>query len=308
MAAIQRTMGLIEWIMLIALSLIWGGSFLFNAIALRGFSPLTIVALRVGLGALCLWLIVLALRYPVPRAPSVWLRFLAMGILNNAIPFTLIVWGQQHIASGLAAILNATTPLFTVLLANLLLDDEKLTLPRLCGVVVGLFGVMLIVGSDALGAIGYHVWAEIAVLLASVSYAFASVVGRGFSTIPPMVTAAGQVTASSIVIAPLALIVEHPLAKAAPGAEAWGAALCLAVISTALAYSLYFSILKRSGATNIVLVTFLNAPSAVLLGSVFLGESMSAVAFAGLAAIGAGLALIDGRLLLALGSLRRKSR
>jgi drug/metabolite transporter (DMT)-like permease len=300
-------MGLIEWIMLIALSLIWGGSFLFNAIALRGFSPLTIVALRVGLGAICLWLIVLALRYQIPRAPAVWLRFLAMGILNNAIPFTLIVWGQQHIASGLAAILNATTPLFTVLLANLLLEDEKLTLARMCGVIVGLFGVTLIVGSDTLGAIGHDVWAEIAVLLASISYAFASIFGRSFSSIPPMVTAAGQVTASGIVMAPLAIIIDDPLAKAAPGADAWGAALCLAVISTALAYSLYFSILKRSGATNIVLVTFLNAPSAVLLGSIVLGESVTAIAFAGLGAIGVGLALIDGRLLPALGLVRGKS-
>jgi drug/metabolite transporter (DMT)-like permease len=308
MAAIQRTMGLVEWAMLIALSLIWGGSFLFNAIALRGFSPLTVVALRVGLGAICLWLIVLALRYPVPRTPALWLRFLTMGILNNAIPFTLIVWGQQHIASGLAAILNATTPLFTVLFAHLLLEDEKLTLARLCGVIIGLFGVTLIVGSDALGAIGDYVWAEIAVLLASISYAFASVFGRGFSTTPPMVTAAGQVTASSIVMTPLALIIENPLAKAAPHADAWAAALCLAVISTALAYSLYFSILRRSGATNIVLVTFLNAPSAVILGSLVLGESISAIAFAGLAAIGVGLALIDGRLLRALGPLRGASR
>jgi drug/metabolite transporter (DMT)-like permease len=213
-------MGPIEWAMLLTLSLIWGGSFLFNAVALRGFSPLTIVALRVGLGAICLWLIVVALRYPLPRSSSIWLRFLGMGILNNAIPFTLIVWGQQHIASGLAAILNATTPLFTVLLANLLLSDEKLTYTRLCGVIVGLLGVTLIVGTDAVGRFGQHAWAEIAVLVASVSYALASVFGRGFSAIPPLVTSAGQVTAAALVMAPLALIVDDPFGTAAPRADA----------------------------------------------------------------------------------------
>ena len=303
-SSIRRTMGPVEWAMLIALSLIWGGSFFFNAVALRGFAPLTIVALRVGFGAVCLWLIVLAMKYPLPRDPALWIRFLVMGILNNAIPFTLIVWGQQHIASGLASIVNATTPLFTVLVANLLLQDEKLTINRLTGVVIGLAGVAVMVGSDALDGFGQNAWAQIAVLAASVSYAFASVFGRRFSALPPMITAAGQVTASSVVMIPLALAVERPWTAPALSIEAWSAVIGLAVVCTALAYCLYFSILKRAGATNIVLVTFLIPPSAILLGILFLGESISSVEIAGMLAIGAGLALIDGRLLRPLTSWR----
>jgi drug/metabolite transporter (DMT)-like permease len=306
-SAIRRTMGPLEWAMLIALSLIWGGSFFFNAVALRGFPPLTIVALRVGVGAICLWMIVLAMRYPFPRDPALWLRFLAMGILNNAIPFTLIVWGQQHIASGLASILNATTPLFTVVVANILLVDEKLDPYRLFGVVAGFAGVAVMVG-DTSGGWGQNVWAELAILSASLSYAFASVYGRRFANVPPMVTAAGQVTASSLVMVPLALWADRPWTFSAIGSDAWAAALSLAVVSTALAYTLYFSILKRSGATNIVLVTLLNAPTAILLGSLFLHETVTLTDLAGLLAIGAGLALIDGRPLRVLTALRRTER
>jgi drug/metabolite transporter (DMT)-like permease len=295
--SIQKIMGPAEWAMLIALSLVWGGSFFFNAVALRGFAPLSLVAIRVGLGAICLWLIVLAMKYPLPRDPALWIRFLVMGILNNTVPFTLIVWGQQHIASGLASILNATTPLFTIMAANLLLQDEKLTINRLIGVVIGLAGVTIMVGSDALGGFGQDAWAELAVLAASVSYAFASVFGRRFSAIPPMITAAGQVSASTIIMIPLTLAVEQPWAAVVSSVEAWTAVIGLAVICTALAYCLYFSILKRAGATNIMLVTFLIPPSAILLGMLFLGESVSSTEIAGMLAIGAGLALIDGRLL-----------
>lgn len=290
-------MGPMEWAMLLALSLIWGGSFLFNALALRGFPPLTVVALRVSLGAAGLWLINFIMGYAFPRDVRVWLRFLVMGLLNNAVPFTLIVWGQQYITSGLASILNATTPLFAVLAANLVLPDEKLTLNRLAGVMVGLFGVVIIMGIGGVRMAGQHLWAELAVLAASISYALASVWGRRFAQIPPMVTAAGQVTASSLIMVPLALFNDAPWRGPAAEPSAWAAAACLGILSTAFAYGLYFTILKRSGATNIVLVTLLVAPSAVLLGTIFLGEALSAKDLAGLLAIGAGLALIDGRLL-----------
>jgi drug/metabolite transporter (DMT)-like permease len=160
------------------------------------------------------------------------------------------------------------------------------------------------VGSDALGGFGQNAWAELAVLAASLSYAFASVFGRRFSEIPPMITAAGQVTASSVVIIPLALAIEQPWTATLSSSEAWTAVIGLAVICTALAYCLYFSILKRAGATNIMLVTFLIPPSAILLGIMFLGESVSSTEVAGMLAIGAGLALIDGRLLRPLTSRR----
>ena len=295
-------MGPVEWTMLIVLSFIWGGSFFFNAIALRGFPPLTVVALRVGIGAICLWLIVLAMKHALPRDPAQWLRFLAMGTLNNAIPFTLIVWSQQHIAAGLASILNATTPLFTVIIAHALLHDEKLSAARLAGVAIGIAGVAVMVGLDALRDLGVGILAQIAALAASVFYALASVFGRRFSDTPPMITAAGQVTGSSLIMIPLALAVEQPWLRPAVPAEAWSAVIGLAVLCTALAYCVYFFILKRAGATNIMLVTFLVPPSAIVLGILFLGESIATKEIAGMIAIGAGLALIDGRLVRSLSS------
>jgi drug/metabolite transporter (DMT)-like permease len=303
---IRKTMGPIEWAMLLALSLVWAGSYLFNAVALQGFGPLTIVALRVGLAAVTLWLIVMAMGYPVPRDPALWLSFLAMGVFNNAIPFTLIVWSQQHIAAGLASILNAATPLLTVLVAHAFLADEKMSANRLAGVTVGLAGVVLMVGIDALGELGLHFWAQMAALAASLCYACASVFGRRFSGIPPMITAAGQVTGSSLVLTPLALALDRPWLSQPPP-EAWSAVIGLAVPCTALAYFLYFEILRRSGATNIMLVTLLIPPGAIGLGMLFLEESLSPMAVAGLLAIGAGLVLIDGRLIRFLTSSRSRS-
>jgi drug/metabolite transporter (DMT)-like permease len=304
-SVIRRAMGPIEWAMLLALSLVWAGSYLFNAVALRGFAPLTIVALRVSLGAIALWLIAKAMRYSVPRDPALWLSFLAMGVLNNAIPFTLIVWSQQHMAAGLASILNAATPLFTVLVAHAFLADEKMSANRLAGVTVGLAGVVMMVGMDALGELGLHFWAQMAALAASLCYACASVFGRRFFGIPPMITAAGQVTGSSLALTPLALALERPWLSE-PSPEAWSAVIGLAVLCTAFAYFLYFEILKRSGATNIMLVTLLIPPSAIGLGMLFLDETVSAMALAGLLAIGAGLVLIDGRLIHALTSSRSR--
>jgi drug/metabolite transporter (DMT)-like permease len=300
-------MGPVEWAMLIMLSLVWGGSYFFNAIALRSFTPLTLVALRLSLGAIVLWLFAGAMKYSLPRDPALWLRFLALGLLNNAIPFTLIVWSQRHIASGLASVLNATTPLFTVLVAHAFLHDEKLTPGRLAGVTVGMAGVAMMVGTDAFAGLDLTVGAQLAALAASLSYAFAGVFGRWFSAVPPAMTAAGQVTASSFLLMPLALAVEAPWRSPPPSLEAWGAVAGLAVLCTAFAYVLYFTVLRRAGATNILLVTLLIPPSAILLGVLFLGEAVSSSEITGLLAIGLGLAMIDGRLFRALTSLRRET-
>jgi drug/metabolite transporter (DMT)-like permease len=299
-------MGPAEWAMVSALSLIWGGSYLFNAVALRSFAPLTIVALRASLAAIALWLFAGAMKYPFPRDPALWLRFLAMGILNNAVPFTLIVWSQRHIASGLASVLNATTPLFTVLVAHVSLHDEKLSLGRLAGVTVGMAGVAMMVGSDAFAGFDVTVGAQLAALAASLSYAFAGVFGRRFSAVPPILTAAGQVTASSLLLMPLALAVEAPWRSPPPSLGAWGAVAGLAVLCTAFAYVLYFTVLRRAGATNILLVTLLIPPSAIGLGILFLGERPTLPELIGLLAIGLGLALIDGRLLRRLTSLHHR--
>jgi drug/metabolite transporter (DMT)-like permease len=288
--------------MLLALSLVWGGSFFFVGVVVKELPPLTVVALRVGLAALALHLVLRVLRIRFPAEPRVWAAFLGMGLLNNAIPFTLIAWGQTHIASGLASILNATTPLFTVLVAHGLTRDERLTGGRFAGVMVGLAGVAVMIGGAALQSFGVGVLAQIAVLGAAVSYAFAGVFGRRFKTlgVPPLSVAAGQVTASSLMLLPVALLVDRPWTLAMPSAAAIAALIGLAFVSTAFAYILFFRLLSSAGATNVSLVTFLIPVSAVLLGIVFLGERLAPKHVLGMALIGLGLALIDGRVIAAL--------
>jgi drug/metabolite transporter (DMT)-like permease len=297
--AVNRTMTASEWAMLCTLSVLWGGSFFFTGVALGELPPFTIVVLRVGIAAVILNVVVFATGLRMPRDGRTWLDFFGMGLLNNAVPFCLIVWGQTHIASGLAAILNATTPLWTVIVAHLLTSDEKMTGNRLLGVIVGFVGVVVMIGRDALEGSGANVVAQLAVLAAAVSYAFAGVYGRRFKRMgtASMLTAMGQLTASTVMLLPVALLVDHPWTLPMPGGPVWGAVLGIASLSTALAYVLYFSILATAGATNLLLVTFLIPVSAILLGSLILDERLGPTHFLGMACIGAGLAAIDGRLL-----------
>ena len=297
--SISQSMGSLEWGMLVTLSIVWGGSFFFQGVAVRELPTLSIVTLRVGMAAITLWIVVLATGRAIPRDPKVWTAFFGMGLLNNVLPFGLIVWGQQTIASGLASILNATTPLFTVLVAGLLLSDERFSSKKIIGTAVGFVGAVVMIGPDALGGIGLDLWAQLACLAGALSYAFAGVFGRRFRAmgVDPIVVAAGQVTASTILLAPVATAIEQPWTLANPSATTWAAIVGLAVFSTALAYILYFSILARAGATNLLLVTFLIPITGVLLGWLVLGERLEWIHAAGMALIGVGLVFIDGRLL-----------
>ncbi len=294
----QRPMNGAEWLMLLSLSLLWGGSFIFNGILVQVWPPLTIVTARVALAAVGLWVFVRLSGFTVPRGRKVWLAFLCMGLLNNVVPFTLIVWGQTHIASGLAAILNATTPLFGVIVAHFLTADEKLTVNRLVGVLVGIFGVAWMIGPSVTAHAGQALWGELAVLGAAVSYAFAGIFGRRFRRmgLAPIMPAAGQVTTSALLLLPFALIVDQPWSLPAGSLEIWAALIGLALLSTAVAYILFFRILATAGATNLMLVTILIPPSAILLGALVLGEQLALRHLVGLLLIGLGLAAIDGRL------------
>jgi drug/metabolite transporter (DMT)-like permease len=300
--AVHRTMGLAEWLMLIVLSVLWSGSFFFIGVAVRGLPPFSIVALRVTIAAAVLALVLRATGVHIPRSRRLWTSFLIMGLFNNAIPFSLIVWGQTHIASGLAAILNATTPFFTVIIANFLTDDEKLTGARLLGILIGFGGVVVIIGPAILNELGANVLAQVAVLGASLSYAFAGVFGRRFQRmgVSPLVTADGQLIASSALLIPVALLVNRPWTLTMPGPDVWAAVTGLALLSTALAYILYFRLLATAGATNVLLVTLLVPVGAVMLGATFLGEELAARAFVGMGFLVLGLVMIDGRLLAAL--------
>ncbi|WP_104018860.1 DMT family transporter [Roseovarius nitratireducens] len=290
-------MSALEWGMLLALATVWGGSFFFNEVAVRDLPVLSVVVGRVALAALILMAILRLRGERLPRGRRIWVAFACMGLMNNALPFSLIVWGQQHIASGVASILNAATPLFTVLLAHVLTRDERMTGGKITGVLIGFAGVAVMIGVGALRDLGVHVAAQLMCLMAAVSYALAGIFGRRFRGmgVSPMATATGQVIASSLILLPLALIVDRPWGLAPPGIAAIGALIGVATLSTALAYTLYFRILATAGATNLLLVTFLVPASAILLGTLILGEVLLVRHMMGMALIGAGLAAIDGR-------------
>lgn len=290
------TMRMSEWILLFILSVLWGGSFFFSEIALRDLQPLTVVLCRVSLAAIALISFVYLSGQRMPNSAKIWKAFLVMGALNNLIPFSLIVWGQTQINSSLAAILNATTPVFTVVLVHFLTHDEHLTFNRLLGVLLGLSGVIVLVGPEVLRGLNLQSLGLFAVLGAALSYSFAGIYGRRFQEISPTVTAAGMVASTTVMMLPLALILERPW-TAKPSAIAWIALLALGLFCTAIAYIIYFRILAVAGATNLLLVTFLIPFSASILGVFVLGEKLDWTAFVGMALILTGLAAIDGRIL-----------
>jgi drug/metabolite transporter (DMT)-like permease len=292
----------LTWTMLVVLALMWGCTFFFNSIALADIPPASLIALRVGGGAIVLWLVVLARGLAVPTGAGVLGGLLAMGAANNVVPFLLIAWGQQHIAGGLAAVIVAMTPIFTVVVAHWMTDDERITRARLAGVAAGLAGVVVLIGPGvllSLGAdFGIGLAAQLAVLAAAVSYAWSGVFARRFMRrgIPLISIAAVQISMAALLVVPLALAIDRPWTLAPPGAAAWAGVAGLVLSSTAVAYMLYFAILQRAGATNLLLVNFLVPVSAILLGTLVLGEVLLPRHFAGMALIALGLAAIDGSL------------
>tara|TARA_B110000046_G_C13025343_1_gene413692 strand:+ start:7901 stop:8833 length:933 start_codon:yes stop_codon:yes gene_type:complete len=299
---INQSMGTKDWTMLLLLSLLWGGSFFFISIVVTQLPPLTIVLLRVGIAAITLWTILIIAGYEIPKSLKLWRSFFILGLLNNVIPFALIVWGQNHIGAGLASIINATTPLFTVFIAGAFLSDEHMTPQKVMGVLIGLLGVIVLIGPSSLLDIGstmpIDTMAQLAIMGAAISYGLASVFGRRFKAmgVTPLNTAVGQVTSASIILLPLVVILERPDLLPNPSLHIWLSILCLGIFCTALGYILFFRILSSSGATNVVLVTFLVPVSASCLSWLILGEQLHGRYFTGMAFIGLGLAAIDGRL------------
>lgn len=285
------------WFELALLALIWGGSFLAIRTALDEIGYLSSVAHRVLWAALLLWVIVLVTRQPLPRGPAVWAAFLVMGILNNVLPFSLMAWGQLHIETGLTAILNAATAIWGVLVAALIFPDERLTLRRLAGVCLGFLGVATAIGLASLATLDLRSLAQLAVLAGTLSYAFAGSWARlSLKNVPPLVAAAGMLTASSLIMLPLAHAVEGPLPlDLAP--RTWIAIAYFALASTALAYLLYYRILAAAGAGNLLLVTLMIPPVAILLGAAARGETLPPNAYLGFALLAIGLLILDGRLL-----------
>jgi len=285
-----------DWALLGALSVLWGGSFFFNGVVLRELPPFTLVLLRVALAAAILLPLLYAQRLPFPKGWAGWQPFFLVALFNNVLPFSLIVTGQTFIPSGLASILNATTPLFTVVVMALA-GEEKLYLRRVAGVIVGLVGVIVLRGAG----LGFDSGQGLGILLclaAAFSYGISALVARrSLADSPPLASATFQLMASSLMMAVIAGIFERPWQLPVPGAVTWLAVLGLAALSTALAYIVFFQVLRRSGATNVMLVTLLVPVTAILLGSLVLGEHISPREIAGALVIGSALLLIDGRVL-----------
>ena len=297
-AIINSRMGLVEWTMLVLLSMLWGGSYYFVEIALLEWSPLLIVGVRVFVASIVIWGIVLAAGLPIPRSLSAWMAFFWMGLLNNVFPFLLIVWGQKEIESGLAGILTAAAPIFSVIVAGVWLKDEPVTRPRLLGAVLGLIGVAVLIGPNALAGLDVNLLAQVAVLGAALSYAFAGVYARRFTrmNIDPIVAASGQLLMSSFIMILLVFTFDSPAELIESSAKVWTVVIVMAIFSTALAYILYFRLLATAGATNAILVTLLIPVTAILLGAVFLDERLQWLHFLGMVVIALGLSVIDGRL------------
>ena len=295
-----------DWAVLGILALIWGGAFIFIGIAVRHVHPLTYVWLRLSIAALAMWAFLLFKGEKLGLPRPVWGSILLLAVLNNALPFTLFGWGQTHIASGLAAILNATTPIWGVLVAHVFTHDERMTPRKIAGVLLGFGGVATMIGPTLLANIGTDAVAQLACIAASLSYALAAVWARRFKALglSPMSVTTGQLTAGALIMLPIALIADQPWTRPLPPLGAWGAIAALALACTAFGYVLYFRLIDSAGATNALLVTLLVPPVAILLGAVLLGETLAPQDFAGLGLIALGLAAIDGRLLTSLSQRR----
>lgn len=292
----QKSISPRAWTELTLLGLIWGASFLTMRIALDEISVLAVVLHRVLWAMLVLWAVVWAMRLPVPRDPRIWGAFLVMGVLNNIIPFGLMTWGQLHIESGLTAILNATTAIFGVIVAALVFSDERLTLRRTIGVGLGFAGVTVAIGADRLTHFDPRSLAQLAILGGTVSYALASAWARArLGGLAPQVAAAGMLTGSTLILLPVTWILDGPIDLALRPVT-WGAIAYYALLGTAGAYLLYYRVLGMAGSGNLMLVTLIIPPVAIVLGALVRNEDLSPQAFAGFALLAVGLLVLNGKI------------
>ncbi len=288
-----------SWAMIGAMSLLWGSAFLLIEIGLRSFAPNTLVFLRMAIAAPVMLVALFFLKERLPRDWSSWRQLFVLGALNAALPFILFFWGQQYLESGYASVLNATTPLWGVLVAHFLTTNEKATPPRIIGVLLGLAGIIVMVGPDAMGGLSQSLLAQIACLVSTLFYSFAAIYGRklGQSSMTPMVVATGQVITAGLIMLPVMLWFDRPWEAAMPSMDSVLAAVALGIPATAIAYLFYFKTIDRAGASNAMLVAFIMPVVAIVLGVSFLGETLTGGQIAGTTLIALGLVAIDGRLL-----------
>ena len=296
---IRTVMNRADWGVLVTLAVIWGAAFLFIGVAVKHVQPLTYVWLRLTIAAAGMWVVLRWKGQGLGLPREAWRSIVLLALLNNALPFSLFGWGQTHIASGLASILNATTPIWGVVVAHFFTSDERMSPRKIAGVLLGVGGVALMIGPTLLSNLGSSALAQLACVAAALSYALAAVWARRFRKqgLSPISVTTGQLTAGALIMLPLMLLVDQPWTHPMPPIEAWGSIMALALVCSAFGYVLYFRLIDSSGATNALLVTLLVPPVAILLGALFLGEVLAVQDFLGLGLIALGLAAIDGRAL-----------
>jgi drug/metabolite transporter (DMT)-like permease len=296
MKPLQKTISSRAWAELFVLSFIWGGSFLSIRIALDEIGPLTAVAHRTGWAMLILWSYVLLRRMALPRGWQIWGAFVVMGLLNNAIPFSLMAWGQLHIETGLTSILNASTAIFGVVTAAIFFADEQLTRRKVIGVLVGFIGVSTAIGIEAFKNFDVRSLGQLAVIAGTISYALAGIWARKtLGHLKPQVAAAGMLTGASFITIPMAYMIEGRM-QFDLALSTWGAIGYYAIVATAIAYMLYYRVLAMAGSGNLMLCTLLVAPVAIVLGAVVLQEALPLRAYIGFGLLALGLFILDGRL------------
>ena len=296
---IRTQMNRRDWLILGTLALIWGAGFFLIGVAVRHVPTFTYVLARLTLASATMLAFLWWRGEPLGLPRRVWGAIILLALINTALPFTLFGWAQTHIASGLASILNATTPIWGVIVAHLFTSDENITPRKAAGILVGFAGVALMIGPGLFASLGSDVLAQLACVAAAMCYAVAGVWARRFKAmgVSPLSVTTGQLLVGALMMLPVSLIADQPWNLSWPPLEAIAAIVAVAIVCTALGYVLYFKLIESSGATNALLVTLLVPPTAILLGVMFLGETIAPVDFAGLALIGLGLAAIDGRLL-----------
>jgi len=303
MTPIKTHMGGIEWTMLILISICWGSSFYFNRIAVLEVPVLTIVLGRIGIGAILIYLFARARGLHLPRTREAWRELAVLSVLQYSLPLILIVWSQKHIPSGLASILNATMPIWAAIAAHLMMPDERLSLPRIVGVLFGVVGVAVMIGPQMLAGPHDHLWPELASLVAAICFGISAVYSRrlGRLGVAPSMTASGSMMLGTATLLPLVLVIDKPANWIAePGLQAWGAVLALGLLAGALAFILFFDLIRRAGALNASLATILNPLTAILLGLWLLNETLAPRHYLGIVLIALGFAILDGRALRAL--------
>lgn len=275
--------------LLLLLATLWGASFTFIKVGVETIPPMTLIAGRTSIAAL---LLVAVLRYrgiALPRDPALWRQFFVQACLNSVLPFTLIAWAEQTVDAGLATILNSTSPIFTFVLTAIIAGRQHATGRKLFGVVSGMIGICLIVGIGALAGIEEQLIPELAIVAATICYAGAALFGRRFERLDPMLPAAGSLLSGAIVLTPLCLVVDQPWTLE-PSSRSMGALFGLAVFSTALAFTIYFRLIRTLGPVGTTSQAYLRVPIGIAIGVLFLGERLAPTTWIGSILVIAGVA------------------